>query len=270
MTASPRRAAAPADGGAGSRAVADASHQSEPSFVPGPILLLGAPGVGKGTQAQILMERWGIPQVSTGDLIRENIRQGTAVGLRFKEMVASGTLVPDEIVNEMVADRVAMADCERGYVLDGFPRTVGQADWLDRHLEAERVVDGKQLARRDFGYGASLDIIAVSIEVRYDELLRRITGRRTGPVSKRIYNIYTNPPVSPGVCDVDGEPLVQRPDDTEEVFAERMRAFWELTAPVIEHYRGLGRFEVVDGEQTVETVTGSIVAALERLRREGM
>ena len=115
-----------------------------------------------------------------------------------------------------------------------------------------------------------MPIIAVSIEVRYDELLRRITGRRTGPVSKRIYNIYTNPPASPGVCDVDGEPLVQRPDDTEEVFSERMKAFAELTAPVIEHYRGLGRFEVVDGEQTVETVTESIVAALKRLRREGM
>jgi adenylate kinase len=114
-----------------------------------------------------------------------------------------------------------------------------------------------------------LPVIAVSIEVRYDELLRRITGRRTGPVSKRIYNIYTNPPASPGVCDVDGEPLVQRPDDTEEVFSERMKAFAELTAPVIEHYRDLGRFEVVDGEQTVEIVTGSIVAALERLRREG-
>jgi adenylate kinase len=97
-------------------------------------------------------------------------------------------------------------------------------------------------------------------------LLRRITGRRTGSVSKRIYNIYTNPPRVSGICDVDGLPLVQRPDDTEEVFAERMKQFAELTAPVIEHYRGLGRFEVVDGEQTVETVTESIAAALKRLR----
>ena len=227
------------------------SMLNERNFTPGPVLLLGAPGVGKGTQAQILMDAWGIPQVSTGDLIRDNIRRGTPVGLRFSEMVAAGILVPDETVNEMVEDRLAQPDAERGYVLDGFPRTLGQAEWLDAYLGGEHV----------------LPVVAVSIEVRYDELLRRITGRRTGPVSKRIYNIYTNPPISPGVCDVDGEPLVQRPDDTEEVFAERMRAFSELTAPVIEHYRGLGRFEVVDGEQPVEAVTENLVAALERLRR---
>ena len=244
----------------------DARPQSEPAFVPGPILLLGAPGVGKGTQAQILMELWGIPQVSTGDLIRENIRQGTAVGLEFQETVARGILVPDALVNRMVAGRLVEPDAARGYILDGYPRTLGQAEWLDAQLAGEGFPQADGASSPD----TALPVIAVSIEVRYDELLRRITGRRTGPVSKRIYNIYTNPPVSPGVCDVDGERLVQRPDDTEEVFAERMKAFAELTAPVIEHYRGLGRFEVVDGEQTVESVTGSIVAALKRLRREGM
>jgi adenylate kinase len=246
--------------------VADSTTQSEVAFVPGPILLLGAPGVGKGTQAQILMERWGIPQVSTGDLIRENIRQGTAVGLEFQHTVARGILVPDDLVNRMVAGRLAQPDAARGYILDGYPRTLGQAEWLDAQLAGKGFpqADGAQSA------DARRPVIAVSIEVRYDELLRRITGRRTGPVSKRIYNVYTNPPVSPGVCDVDGEPLVQRPDDTEEVFAERMKAFAELTGPVIEHYRDLGRFEVVDGEQSVETVTDCIVAALERLRREGM
>ena len=212
------------------------------------------------------MERWGIPQVSTGDLIRENIRQGTPVGREFQETVARGILVPDELVNRMVAGRLAQPDASRGYVLDGYPRTLGQAEWLDAQLEG----DGFPQANGAKPADTALPVIAVSIEVRYDELLRRITGRRTGPVSKRIYNIYTNPPVSSGVCDVDGEPLVQRPDDTEEVFAERMKAFAELTTPVIEHYRGLGRFEVVDGEQTVETVTENIVAALERLRREGM
>lgn len=241
--------------------MADASHHSEPAFVPGPILLLGAPGVGKGTQAQILMERWGIPQVSTGDLIRENIRLNTTVGREFQDLVARGVFVPDELVNVMVADRTSRADCARGFILDGYPRTLAQAEWVDEFLEDWATTGAR---------AAALPLIAVSIEVRYDELLRRITGRRTGPVSKRIYNIYTNPPVSSGVCDVDGETLVQRPDDTEEVFAERMKAFAELTAPVIEHYRGLGRFEVVDGEQTVGTVTGSIVAALQRLRREGM
>ncbi len=231
-------------------------------FIPGPVLLLGAPGVGKGTQAQILMERWAIPQVSTGDLIRDNIRQETAVGREFQETVARGILVPDELVNRMVGLRLQSPDADRGYILDGFPRTLAQADWLDDALK-----------NKSFGAvysAAGLPVIAVSIEVRYDELLRRITGRRTGPMSKRIYNIYTNPPNSPGVCDVDGEPLVQRPDDTEEVFHERMKAFRELTAPVVEHYRGLGRFEVIDGEQPVEVVTGTIAAALQRLRHKDL
>lgn len=223
-------------------------------FIPGPVLLLGAPGVGKGTQAQILMESWGIPQVSTGDLIRENIARATPVGLRFRELVAAGVFVPDEVVNQMVEARLTEPDAKQGYILDGYPRTLGQAEWLDQYLLSLQK-------------GETLPVVAVSIEVRYDELLRRITGRRTGTVSKKIYNIYTNPPAIAGVCDVDGEPLLQRPDDTEDVFAERMRAFGDLTAPVIDHYRSLGRFEAVGGEQPVEQVTASIVAALKRLRR---
>jgi adenylate kinase len=244
------------------------------SFIPGPVLLLGAPGVGKGTQAQILMELWGIPQISTGDIIRENIKLQTPVGLEFQDLVARGIFVPDELVNRMVALRLSQPDASRGYILDGYPRTLGQAQWLDAYLDGPG--EDRQLAAQ-FSPGETvkavafpLPVIAVSIEVRYDELLRRITGRRTGPVSKRIYNIYTNPPQVEGIDDVDGQPLVQRPDDTEEVFAERMRQFADLTAPVIEHYRAQGRFEVVDGEQPVEVVTERIVAALKRLRREGM
>ena len=233
------------------------SQAKAETFTPGPVLLLGAPGVGKGTQAQALMGFWSVPQVSTGDLIRENIRLGTAVGREFGDLVAKGVLVPDDLVNRMVAARIVEADCRRGYILDGFPRTLGQAEWLDAHLAGRSSEDGVP----------GLALIAVNIKVRYDELLRRITGRRTGPVSKRIYNIYTNPPLTPGVCDVDGEPLVQRPDDTEEVFADRLKTFDDLTAPVIQHYRGVGRFEEVDGEQDVDAVTASIIAALRRLRR---
>ncbi len=244
--------------------MADVTLQTTPAIVPGPVLLLGAPGVGKGTQAQILMERWAIPQVSTGDLIRDNIRHATVVGRQFQETVAQGILVPDALVNRMVADRLSQPDATRGYILDGYPRTLGQAEWLDARLAGE----GFPSHSGELPQDAALPVIAVAIEVRYDELLRRITGRRTGPVSKRIYNVYTNPPVSPGVCDVDGEPLVQRPDDTDEVFHERMKAFRDLTAPVIDHYRALGRFEVVDGEQSVEAVTGNIVAALKRLRHK--
>jgi adenylate kinase len=236
------------------------------AFIPGPVLLLGAPGVGKGTQAQILMELWGIPQISTGDLIRDNIRLGTSVGKEFQDLVARGIFVPDELVNRMVQERLAEPDASRGYILDGYPRTLGQAEWLDVQLAGP----GFPGTNGEITPAGKLPVIAVSIEVRYDELLRRITGRRTGPVSKRIYNIYTNPPRVSGIDDVDGEPLVQRPDDTEEVFSERMKQFADLTAPVIEHYRGLGRFEVVDGEKPVERVTASIVAALKRLRREGV
>lgn len=212
------------------------------------------------------MDLWGIPQISTGDIIRENIKSKTPVGVEFQDLVAKGIFVPDELVNRMVAGRLSQPDAARGYILDGFPRTLGQAQWLDAQLAG----DGFPGQNGEVTPAGRLPVVAVSIEVRYDELLRRITGRRTGPVSKRIYNIYTNPPQVEGIDDVDGQPLVQRPDDTEDVFAERMRQFADLTAPVIEHYRAQGRFEVVDGEQPVEVVTERIVAALKRLRREGM
>ncbi len=234
--------------------------------MPGPMLLLGAPGVGKGTQAQILMERWQIPQVSTGDLIRENIRLGTAIGLRFQDMVRAGIYVPDDVVNQMVAERTAQSDCERGYVLDGFPRTVGQADWLDRFLTSGRLEKKGEPAVFSDKTGRALPLVAVSIRVRYDELLRRVTGRRIGSISQRIYNIYTNPPTLPGICDTDGELLVQRPDDTEEVFTERLRLFTDQTSPVVDHYRSLGRFEEVDGEQAVSAVTEEIIAVVWRMR----
>lgn len=219
-------------------------------FVPGPVLLLGAPGVGKGTQAQVLMEMWGIPQISTGDIIRVNIKSKTPLGVEFEGLVASGHLVPDDLVNGMVASRLAEPDCGRGYILDGFPRTLPQAAWLDGHL----------------GSQGGLPVIAVSIEVGYTQLLGRITGRRTCPVCKSIYNVFTSPPKVDNVCDLDGAVLEQRADDTEEMFAERMRVFDAQTAPVIEHYRTQGRFEVVDGDREIDAVTDEIVAALKRLR----
>lgn len=221
-------------------------------ITPGPILLLGAPGVGKGTQAKALMAAWGIPQISTGDLLRANVSQGTALGLQAKAVLDRGELVSDELVNEMVAARLTQPDTNAGYILDGYPRTLGQAAWVDSHLN---------------GNGpAALPVIAVSIEVGYNQLLRRITGRRTCPVCKSIYNIYLQPPRVDEVCDLDGTPLVRRSDDTEEVFEERMRAYESLTAPVVEHYRALGRFERVNGEQPVEAVTAAVMEAVRRLR----
>jgi adenylate kinase len=219
--------------------------------VPGPILLLGAPGVGKGTQAKEIMTAWGIPQISTGDILRANIAGGTDLGKKSKAIMDRGELVPDELVNEMVADRLQHPDTANGYILDGFPRTLGQAEWLDSYLAAQ---------------SSSLPVIAVSIKVGYTQLLRRITGRRSCPVCKSIYNIYLQPPKVDELCDLDGTPLTRRSDDTEEVFEERMRTYESQTAPVVEHYRALGRFEEVDGEQPVDAVAASVMAAVLRLR----
>jgi adenylate kinase len=218
---------------------------------PGPILLLGAPGVGKGTQAKELVKLWGIPQISTGDLLRANVAQGTQLGRVAKEIMGRGELVPDSLVNEMVAVRLLEPDTVQGYILDGFPRTLGQAHWLDGRLATQV---------------ESLPVVAVSIQVNYNQLLRRITGRRNCPVCQTIYNVYMNPSKTDGFCDVEGAALVQRADDTEEVFKERMRAYAALTAPVVDHYREQGRFAEVDGDRPISAIAAGIVAAVERLR----
>ena len=219
---------------------------------PGPILLLGAPGVGKGTQAKELVKLWGIPQISTGDLLRANVAQDTSLGRVAKEIMGRGELVPDSLVDEMVAVRLQQPDAARGYILDGFPRTLGQAAWLDERLAEQ---------------SKAMPVVAVSIQVDYNQLLRRITGRRNCSVCQTIYNIYVNPPKRDGFCDVEGAALVQRADDTEQVFKERMRAYAALTAPVVEHYRTLGRFAEVNGDRPIAEVAAGIVAAVERLRK---
>ena len=234
-------------------AIADAKVEKTGSLkiTPGPILLLGAPGVGKGTQAKELVAKWGIPQISTGDLLRYHRDHGTPLGVQAKEIMDQGHLVPDEMVNQMVAERLKQPDTVRGYILDGYPRTLGQAHWLDTHIGADP---------------KALPVIAVSIQVGYTELLRRVTGRRNCPVCGTIYNIYLQPPKVDEKCDLDGAPLARRSDDTEEVFRERMRTYETQTTPVVEHYRALGRFEEVNGDQPVEAVAAEVIAAVARLR----
>lgn len=227
------------------------SIESAKHLTPGPILLLGAPGVGKGTQAKSLVKAWGIPQISTGDLLRLNVEKGTELGQQARSVIDRGELVPDDLVNQMVADRLRQSDTGSGYILDGFPRTLGQADWLDKHLAAQT---------------GTLPVIAISIQVSYNQLLRRITGRRICPVCKTIYNIHFQPPRVDEVCDKDGAKLVRRSDDSREVFDERMRAYEALTSPVVEHYRKLERFQEVDGEMEAGAVTAGIMAAIARLR----
>lgn len=236
------------------------------NFTPGPVLLLGAPGVGKGTQAKAIMAAWGIPQISTGDILRENVALRTEFGLMAKLVMDRGELVSDDVVNAMVAERLKRPDVTRGYVLDGFPRTLGQAEWLDALLAAGARPAGDRSKGDGVHSETFLPLVAVSLLVEYTQLLRRVTGRRSCPTCKRIYNIYFQPPASDLVCDVEGTPLEQRADDVEAVFVERMRAYIEQTAPVVEHYRGLGRFLEVDGDQPVTEVTAGILAAVARLR----
>jgi adenylate kinase len=227
------------------------AHVDSKVFAPGPILLLGAPGVGKGTQAKELVKLWGIPQISTGDLLRSHRDRGTDLGKLAEELMTKGKLVPDSLVNEMVAARLSEPDTERGYILDGFPRTLPQADWLDGRLA--------QLS-------GSRPVVAVRIQVDYTQLVRRITGRRNCPVCQTIYNIYLQPPRVEGICDVEGAALVQRSDDTELCFSGRMDTYEAQTAPVIEHYRALGRFAEVNGDRPVGDVAAGIVSSVERLR----
>jgi adenylate kinase len=230
------------------------STQQDPSklITPGPMLLMGAPGVGKGTQAKGIMAAWGIPQISTGDLLRDHRDRGTPLGVAATQLMDAGKLVPDNLVNQMVAERLERPDTLRGYILDGYPRTLAQAEWLDARLAVP----------------SGLPLIAVSIQVSYTQLLRRITGRRICPTCQRIYNVYLQPPKLDTVCDVEGTPLVQRADDVEAVFHERMRTYAALTAPVVEHYRASSRFVEVDGEQPAGEVTAGIMAAVARLRSQ--
>ena len=230
---------------------AGSSAETAGHLTPGPILLLGAPGAGKGTQAKALVKAWGIPQISTGDLLRSNAEQGTELGRQAQKLIDRGELVPDELVNQMVAVRLQQPDTAAGYILDGFPRTLGQANWLDEHLA---------------GQAGTLPVIAINIQVSYNQLLRRIQGRRICPVCKTIYNIYLQPPKVDEICDKDGTPLTRRSDDSKEVFDERMRLYDALTAPVVEHYRALGRFQEVNGEVEASAVTAGMMSAIARLR----
>ncbi len=234
-------------------------HAAPHLAMPGPILLLGAPGAGKGTQSKVLMSAWEIPQISTGDILRglrnDPEKSVTPLGQQVCTAMDSGKLVSDALVEQLVLDRLAQQDTARGYVLDGFPRTLAQATWLDA-----------QLAQQRPQVSSSLPVIAVMVQVSYTTLMRRTTGRRTCPSCSRGYNVFFQPPKNDSLCDVDATELVQRPDDTEAVFAERLRTYDSLTTPVVEHYRALGRFAEVDGGQAMDVVTHRVMDAIVRLR----
>src|SRR5437763_2887237 len=214
-----------------------------------PIILLGAPGAGKGTQAKQIVERYSVPQISTGDLLRENVKLGTELGKKAKSVMDSGKLVPDSLVNDMVAERLARPDCARGYILDGFPRTVAQAEWLDGFLSAR---------------GSKLPLRVIKMTVDYDKLLKRLTGRRTCPVCGAIYNIYTNPPKKDELCDNDGSKLTFRKDDSEEAIGTRLQAYEKDTLPLTDYYRQRGIFKEINGDSAPEQVTNELLGALDQ------
>jgi adenylate kinase len=220
----------------------------------GPVILLGAPGAGKGTQAKKIVERYGIPQISTGDILRENVAKATDLGKQAKAIMERGELVPDSLVCNMVANRLMQADCARGFILDGFPRTVPQAEWLDSFLSG-KVFENQACAK--------LPPVVVEIAVGYNQLLRRLTGRRTCPTCGRIYNVYFQPPRVADVCDVDGAKLVTRKDDSEEVISERLKAYERQTLPLTDYYRAKGRLQVIDGDRDPDTVTAETLNAIE-------
>src|SRR5205807_9654231 len=195
----------------------------------GPVILPGPPGAGQGTQAKQIVARYGVPQISTGDILRENRARGTELGKRAAAIMDRGELVPDELVCDMVAARLAQKDCQRGFILDGFPRTVQQAEWLDRLLA------GMCTAKPD-----TPRLVVVSMQVDYNHLLQRLTGRRTCPTCGRIYNVFFQPPRVDELCDVDGSKLVARKADSEAVISERLKAYEKQTLPLTDYYRRAG------------------------------
>ena len=218
----------------------------------GPVILLGPPGAGKGTQAKQIVERYGVPQISTGDLLRDHVARGTSLGLEAKAIMARGELVPDELMYDMVADRLRQPDCRRGFVLDGFPRTAAQAGWLDAFLEKE-LFDKSQMCPP----------VVIQLVVDYTKLLLRLTGRRSCPTCGRLYNIHFQPPRADELCDVDGSRLITRNDDRSEVITERLVAYEKQTKPLVDYYRARNRLVPVIADRTVQEVTAQIFGVIE-------
>jgi len=210
------------------------------------LVLLGPPGAGKGTQAKRLVVRFGVPQISTGDILRQAVKDGSPLGKKAGPLMASGKLVPDDLVLGIVQERLQKPDAADGFILDGFPRTVPQAEALDAVLKSN---------------GKALDAV-VSLEVPIDTLVERISGRRSCPKDGAIYHVVQNPPRRDGICDLCGSDLVQREDDREDRVRTRMEAYAAQTAPLKDFYARRGLLRVVDGVGAPEAIEAAIAHAL--------
>ena len=212
------------------------------------IIMLGAPGAGKGTQAKMIAAKYQIPHISTGDIFRANSKNGTELGMEAKKYMDQGQLVPDELTVKILLDRVAQPDCSEGYVLDGFPRTIPQAEVLDSALEK---------------LGDSIDF-AVDVDVPDENIVRRMSGRRACLSCGATYHIEHIPPKQEGVCDTCGQPLVLRDDDKPETVLKRLKVYHEQTQPLIDFYTKKGVLRSVDGTVDMNDVFEAIVNVLER------
>lgn len=212
------------------------------------VILLGAPGAGKGTQAKFITEKFGIPQISTGDMLRAAVKAGTPLGLEAKAIMDAGKLVSDELIINLVKDRIAQADCAKGFLFDGFPRTIPQAEAL-------------------VTAGVELDAV-VEIAVEDEEIVQRIAGRRVHEGSGRVYHVVYNPPKVEGKDDETGEPLVQRKDDTEETVRHRLSVYHDQTKPLVAFYQNLAaangkpKYSHIEGVGSVADITAKVLAAL--------
>ncbi len=206
------------------------------------LILLGAPGVGKGTQGALISKEYGIPQISTGDILRSEVRNETELGKKAKVYMDKGELVPDNIIIDMMEKRIKEEDCKNGFILDGFPRTVAQAEAFDKMLEKN---------------GLKLDKVLL-IDVPEDEIIARLTGRRVCPNCGAVYHIRNNPPKKEGICDKCGTALIQRDDDTEEVVKNRLEVYKKNTLPLIEYYTKAGKLVKVDGTGEIDEIFSRI------------
>lgn len=211
------------------------------------LVLLGAPGAGKGTQAKKLIEKYGIPQISTGDLLRAAVAAGTQLGKEAKSFMDKGELVPDRVVLGMVAERLKQDDCKKGYILDGFPRNTAQAEALDMMLRELKMPLNA----------------ALSVDVPKEDLMKRLTGRRTCRSCNQMYNVYFSPSKKEGICDKCGGELYQRDDDKEETIRKRLDVYEAQTAPLIDHYKKAGILKSVNGTGDIDAIFKEVCTILE-------
>ncbi len=224
---------------------------ANPTFTGGPrVIFLGPPGAGKGTQAARLAEHLGIPRISTGDMLRDAIAAGTPVGKQVGPIMEKGGLVPDDLLDKIISERLRMKDAQKGYILDGFPRTLRQAEGFEKMETAHGDVTD--------------DVFVLSIEVPRDELLKRLSGRRWCPKCQATYHVYNDPPKTDSLCDNDGTKLIQREDDKEVAVKRRLSEYDERTAPLIGYYTGRSRFNRIDGYRPPDVVFGDLLDIVAR------